>query len=215
MCPDDGLSSPAQDLEQAAWQLYVAVVERLAVLQLQPLDNLGPDGSQQMNLPGVSSALSPGGMDGLALSLSWAIELWKSSGLLPDPGRLRSFVQSVEGGPLESIITPLCLSMIVSWSVLIASGEYDSALHICESMMEVEVPHSTAANMSRKIIPASESGISSTQSGIQISKMGSEHPLSIPSDHAGKRTARTKKKRSKKKVKGVSSTGRKSKKKKS
>lgn len=168
MCAKDFSNTPVGDIESLAWRLYEQTLARLRQVTPSQLPEPGEDGSQQMNLTGVISSPSPGEMRGLGLCLSWALEFWSTSQTPPEGDRLFSFARSEGVGPVGCIIMPLSMSMLMSWSILIASGENDQALQLLGDMIPNAEPHTTAPPTSPKTIPDSESGTSSTIPGNKV-----------------------------------------------
>ncbi len=188
MCAKEFADTTAGDCESSAWSSYEKVMEKIKNVAPVPLEPISPDGLQQMALPGTFSVPSPGEMRGLGLSISWVLEYWSTSGKLPDRDQLFSFAQSVDMGPVGSIIMPLCLAHVVSSCVLIASGELGTVSRTLENMMTAEAPRATWQSTSRKMQPASDSGTSTTAT---LTKKKTEQTRSAAGGAAGKRGVTT------------------------
>jgi len=193
-----------------AWELYDRVYSHMLNLHAVPLEKISQDGSQQMASPGVTSLPSPGETRDLGLLISWVLEYLSSSGTLPSRDQLHSFAQSLEIGPVGSIITPLCLVQLVSWLILIPSGDEDMASRIVADMMQAEEQPATSQNMLRRIIPASDSGESMTEFGARLQRNRTSSPDLVPH---GKRSSTGAGKKPAKKKRRASANGAKSKKK--
>jgi len=189
MCAQEFQDSSAGDLERFAWKTYDDVVKKLNKLQpLTPLPEISQDGSQAMHSRGTISVPSPGGMEGLIRSLSWALDVWRASGSMPDRDHLFTSVQSMGIGPIECIIMPLCLVHIISLSVLISSGENDSALQLLGNMTPEEGQRPTWQSTSSKISEATESGDSSADPATGYLIENPEEPKTPDSEAPGKDT---------------------------
>ena len=207
MCPEDGHSSPPQDLDHVAWGLYCLVYDQLMDLQPNFLPPPTPDGSQQMALPGTASLPSPGEMGALAACLSWALEYLSTSGKLPSRDQLFSFAKSQGLGPVGYIITPLFLAILASLMSSIASGESDMVMQICADMIPVEAQPVMSPSTFSKTMQDSESGISSTPLGLKNLGGGTAPSTSSPDlEVPGNRTSRGKRKKSRAKKKPESSS---------
>ncbi len=180
MCALSFADTPTGDLESRAWKLWDQVVGKVESLSPSPLPEVSEDGSQQMYLPGEPSRPSPGGMEGLASCLSWVLASWNSSGKLPDAVQLYSFAKKSGSGPVECIITACSMSSLISWCILIASGEDDSASRLLETMMELAGPPPTWQSTSQKSLPDTENGTSSTMPLKEVQALEAKKYTSSP-----------------------------------